>query len=148
MADPLSITASVIAVAGLAYSSSKTLYQTIADIRDAPETFAHLKSDIETLYQTIYSLQQELKKEDSDAALSDAQKSNLREVKPTLEACHSACDAFKGKIEKLLGSSTDGNICIWDRLKLQFQDKEIGAFQARLESFKATLSIALDFSTL
>lgn len=40
MADPLSIAASVIAVASLAYSSTQTLYQTISAIRDAPEVFA------------------------------------------------------------------------------------------------------------
>jgi deoxyadenosine/deoxycytidine kinase len=148
MADPLSITASIIAVATLAYSSSKSLYQTISDIHDAPETFVHLKTDVETLYQTIHSLQQELEKKDTDAALSDAQKSNLREINPTLQACCSACDAFGSKISTLMRHSMDGHTSLQDRIKLQFQQKEIGVFQARLASYKSTLAIALDFSTL
>ncbi|KAF2189013.1 hypothetical protein K469DRAFT_702709 [Zopfia rhizophila CBS 207.26] len=43
--------------------------------------------------------------------------------------------------------SNAGNISLRDRLKLQFQEKEAGASQARLSSFKSTLTIALDFST-
>jgi hypothetical protein len=42
MADPLGVTASVIAVAGLAYSSSKALYEIISTIRDAPQVFQNL----------------------------------------------------------------------------------------------------------
>lgn len=148
MADPLSITAGAIAVATLAYSSTKTLYHTISAIHDAPEAFAHLKTDIEILNETIYSLQQELKRKDTDADLSDAQKSNLREIKPTLEACYSACDAFKAKIDRVTRHSKDGYTSLRDRLKLQFQEKEIRAFQARLASYKSTLAIALDLSTL
>lgn len=148
MADGLSIAASVITVAGLAYSSSKMLYQTISDIHDAPETFVHLKTDVETLSQTIHFLHQELEKKETDVALSEAQKSNLREIKPTLKACRSACDAFKGKIDKFMRHSKDGHISLRDKLKLQFHDKEIGAFQARLGSYKSTLTIAINFSSL
>lgn len=107
-----------------------------------------MKTDIETLNETIHSLQQELGKKDGDADLSDAQKSNLREIKPTLEACHGACDAFKAKIDRVMRHSKDGYTSLRDRLKLQFQEKEIGAFQARLASYKSTLAIALDFCTL
>ncbi|KAF7505378.1 hypothetical protein GJ744_000999 [Endocarpon pusillum] len=148
MACELSIAASVIAVATLAYSSSKTLYQTISAIYDTPEILVHLKTDVETLYETIHSLQQELEKKDTNAALSDAQKSNLREIMPTLQACHIACDEFNSKIDRLMRRSKDGQTSWRDRLKLQFQEKEIGGFQARLASYKSTLAIALDFATL
>jgi hypothetical protein len=107
MADPLSITASTIAVAGLAYSSSKMLYQAISNIHSAPQTFVNLKTDIETLNQTIHCLQRDLEGSDNEAVLSEAQKANLSEINPVLEACHNACDAFKGKIDKLLRHSTD-----------------------------------------
>lgn len=148
MADPLSITASVITVAGLAYSSGKVLYQTISEIRDAPEVFIHLKTDIETLCKTIHSLQQQPEKNNTDAVLSDGQKSNLREIKPALTACRNACDTFKGKIDKVMRHSTASHTSVRDRLKLQFQEKKIAAFQARLASYKSTLTIAMEFSTM
>lgn len=148
MADPLSITASVIAVANLAYSSSKILYHTISQIHDAPGVFVHLKTDVETLCQTVHSLEQELEKNNTDAALSEPQKSNLREINPTLTACRDACDTFKSKIDKLVRHSTDSHTSLRDRLKLQFQEKEIAAFRARLGSYQSTLAIAMQFFTM
>jgi hypothetical protein len=148
MADGLGIAASVIAVAGLAYSSSKMLYQVISDIHDAPMTFLNLKTDIEALCHTIHSLRQELEKKDKDAALSEAQKLNLSEIKPALEGCRDSCDKFKNKLDKLMSNSKDGHTSFRDRLKLQFKDKGIAAFQIQLASYKSTLAIALDFSTL
>lgn len=149
MADPLSITASVIAVANLAYSSSKVLFETISGIRDAPESLHHLKTDIGILYNTIYHLHQWLAKgERTDATLSQAQKSNLREIEPSLAACRTACDAFKAKIDQLLRHSTDGRISLRDKIKTHFQENEISSFQARLESYKLTFAIAVEFSSL
>ena len=148
MADGLNIAASVIAVAGLAYSSSKALYQTISDIRNAPDTLLNLKSDVRTLYQTIHSFQQELEKQDTNATLSEAQRLKLREIEPSLETCCDACKAFKGKIDNLMRHSKDGRVSLRDRLKLQFQDKEIAAFQAQLASYKSTLTIDIGFLTL
>jgi hypothetical protein len=148
MADPLSITAGVVAVATLAYSSSKILYQTISDIQDDPEAFTHLKTDVETLCGTISSLKQELEKRDAKVTLSDSQKSNLQEIQPTLDACRSACDAFKSKVDSVMRHSKDGRTSLRDKLKLQFQEKEIRVFQARLASYKSTLAIAIDFSIM
>jgi chromosome segregation ATPase len=145
MAEGLGIAASVIALARLAYSSSKSLYQTISGIHDAPQI---LKADIETLYQTIHSLKQELKKQDSNAALSEAQKSNLREIEPTLKACCNTCDAFKAQLDRLTRHSKDSHTSLWDRFKLQFQEREIGACQAQLDGCKSMLAIALDLSNL
>jgi hypothetical protein len=148
MAEPLGIVSSVIAVAELAYSSSKFLYQTIAGIRDAPEILVHLKTDVEILYDTIHSLQLRLEVRNLDTNLSESQKSNLREVKPALDACRIACDTFQPKIQRLSRPSADGHVSFWDRLKIQFQEKEIIAFQARLSSYKSTFAIALEFSSL
>ncbi|KAK3208237.1 hypothetical protein GRF29_77g1033, partial [Pseudopithomyces chartarum] len=117
-------------------------------IHDAPGVFVHLKTDVETLCQTVHSLEQELEKNNTDAALSEPQKSNLREINPTLTACRDACDTFKSKIDKLMRHSTDSHTSLRDRLKLQFQEKEIAAFRARLGSYQSTLAIAMQFFTM
>lgn len=148
MAEPLSIVASVISVAELAYASSKLLYQTISGIHDAPEILVHLKTDVEVLYDTIHSLQLRLEVRNFDTDLSEAQKSNLREMKPALDACRIACDTFQAKIQRLSRHSADGHVSLRDRFKIQFQQKEIMAFQARLSSYKSTFAIALEFSSL
>ncbi|KAL4733369.1 hypothetical protein BDV11DRAFT_175766 [Aspergillus similis] len=146
MAEPLSIIANVIAVASLAYSSSKILFQTISGIHDAPETLVHLQTDVWNLHETIHSLYQLLEVKKSDTDLSEAQKSNLREIQPTLDACRLACDAFKAKLDGFLRRSTEGHVSLRDRLRMQFQEEEIAAFQARLSSYKSTLAIALELS--
>jgi hypothetical protein len=117
-------------------------------MHDAPETLVYLKTDVEILYETIHSLQQRLEVRNDDTDLSEAQKSNLREMKPALDACRITCDAFQAKIRQLSRHSTDAHVSLRDRLKMQFQEKEIMAFQARLSSYKSTFAIALEFSSL
>jgi hypothetical protein len=95
----------------------------------------------------IHSLQLSLKG-DMSIQTSEAQKSNLREMKPALDACRIACDTFQAKIQRLSPHSADGHVSLRDRLKIQFQEKEIMAFQARLSSYKSAFAIALDFSSL
>lgn len=147
MAAALGIASSVIAIAELAWSSAKVLHETISSIKDAPKTFGHLNEDVQTLSDTIYSLQQKLE-EDKNAHLSEAHETHLSNVKPTLEACRTACDAFRAKIDKMLRHSKPGEVGWQDRVKLQFKEKDIAVFQARLGSYKGTLGIALEFSTL
>ncbi|KAF7587360.1 hypothetical protein BBP40_007372 [Aspergillus hancockii] len=118
MADGLSLTASVIAVAGLAYSSSKMLYQTVSNIHGAPGTINHLKSDVQDLYETISDFQKGLQNENTTETLSETQKSTLCQIKPALEGYRSACDAFKDKIVKLMCHSSEGHTSLRDRIKL------------------------------
>ena len=144
--DPLSVSASVIAVAGLAFSSSKLLYETLSSIRNAPETFRNLKTEVEVLQQTILSFQEGLERDSKDETRQGTPEVVLNELKPALQACHNCCDKLNGKIVKLLSNSKDGHISLRDKIKLQFQDKEIEAARALFASFKSTLTIALDFS--
>ncbi|KAF2458146.1 hypothetical protein BDY21DRAFT_371041 [Lineolata rhizophorae] len=147
MAEALGITASVIAVAGLAYSSSQKLYQSLSDLHEAPETISGLKTDVGTLSDTIHSLKQKLNDEVSDDSLSDEQKANLTQIQPALKACCDACNQFQDKIKKLTSHSKDGTISRRDKAKLLFEKAKIGAFQSQLNSYKSTLAIALEFST-
>jgi hypothetical protein len=148
MSDPLSITASVVAVATLAYNSSKALYEITKDIKDAPKTFLDLKTDLEALQSVLNSLKTELNRKDRATALSEAQRSVLEELELPLRSCSDACDEFKSKLAKLLSRSGDGHTSFRDKVKLQFQDKEVSAFRFRLASYKSTLTIALSFSSL
>ena len=149
MSDPLSITASVIAVAGVAYSSVKLLHETISGIQDAPETIIHLKTEVGILYETIHSLKQRLAEEkEKDSVLSEAQRSNLREIEPSLDACHNACDAFQTKMVHILRHSTEERISTRDKIKMHLREKEIVTFQVRLESYKSTFAISLEFLSL
>ena len=145
MMDPLSVSASVIAVAGLAFSSSKLLYETLCSIRDAPKKFRNLRSEVEVLQQTVLSFQG-LEQDSKDGTRLGAQDLVLNDLKPALKACRECCDELNAKIIKLLSNSKNGRVSLRDKIKLQFQDREIEASRTLLASIKSTLTIALDFS--
>lgn len=146
MADPLSITAGVIAVAGLAYSSSEALYELISTIRDAPQEFQDLNQYIEALSQILKALKTDL--DGRGARLSESQIACLQETRPTLEGCDFACKAFKTKIEGLTAHSQDGRRSFRDSIKLNFQKKAIADFRMRLVGWKESLALVLDVALL
>jgi uncharacterized protein HemX len=106
-----------------------------------------LKIDLDTLQTLLSSLKTELKHQ-SDEALSDDLRKCRREIEPSLTACSKAYDEFRGKISKITLHSTEQHASFRDKVKLQFQEKEITTFQYRLASYKATLNIALSFASL
>jgi hypothetical protein len=146
MADPLSITASVVAVAGLAYSSSKVLYELISTIRDAPSIFRDLNQDLTTLSHILTALRTKLP--DRNATRGEAQLACLAAAEQTLQGCDLACRAFKEKIDGLTIHSQDGKRSFRDGLKLKFQGKSIEDFRVKIISWKASLALALDIALL
>jgi uncharacterized protein HemX len=106
-----------------------------------------LKIDLDTLQTLLSSLKTELKHQ-SDEALSDDLRKCRREIEPSLTACSKDYDEFRGKISKITLHSTEQHASFRDKVKLQFQEKEITTFQYRLASYKATLNIALSFASL
>jgi hypothetical protein len=146
MADPLSVTASVVALAGTAYSSSKALYELISTIRDAPKVFQDLNQYVAALSQILRALKTNL--DGRGARLSESQSVCLHEAMPALEGCDRACKDFKTKMERLTIHSQNGRRSIRDGINLHFQNKGIADFQTRLVSWKESLALALDVALL
>jgi hypothetical protein len=146
MTDPLSVTAGIIAVAGLAYSSSKALYELISTIQDAPQVFQELNQYIAALSQILEALKTNL--DGRGTRLSESQITCLQEAKPTLEGCDLACKDFKTKMEGLTIHSRDGRRSFRDSIKLHFQNKSIADFRMRLAGWKESLALALDVTLL
>ena len=147
MADPLSITASVVTVAGLAYCSSKSLYDLISTIHNAPQTFLDLNHSLLALSQSLKLLESNLTHENV-ARKSKSQIACLQQVKPTLEGCNRACVDFQKKMEELTSHSKDGKRSFRDSVKLSFHGKSVADFRVRLSDWKESLSIALDVALL
>ncbi|RDW73400.1 hypothetical protein BP6252_07307 [Coleophoma cylindrospora] len=142
MADPLSVTASAIAVAGLAFASSRALYDFISAIRDAPQAFQDLNQYVAALSQVLNTLKTDL--DGRGGRLSESQVACLQAVKPTLEGCDVACKEFKTKIEELTAHSQGGKRSFKTSIKLSFQNKNIADFRMRLVAWKESLALALD----
>ena len=148
MADGLSIAANVIAIITLAYSSSKSIYETINSIHKVPKAYHDLNVDLDGLQQVLASLKVELDNKGKDDALSKDQRSCLKELQAPLKGCAGACKEFQSTLSKIFPSSSNHYTSIGDRFKLQFQKNEIAAFQIRIVSYKSTLTIALGFTSL
>lgn len=146
MADPLSVTAGVIAVAGCAYASSKSLHDLISTILDAPKTFQDLNQFLSSLSQVLLSLTEKLN--GRDITLSSSQVACLQQAKPTLEGCDAACREFKQVMEQLTTHSRDGKRSFRDSVRLSFQGKKIADFRMRVADWKESLAIALDVCLL
>jgi hypothetical protein len=86
MADLLSIAASVIVVATLAYQSCKTLNEAIGSFVNAPKTLQALRRDLDAL-QTLLDLLQGAVGGVPNDALSPNQRSCFEALKPALEGC-------------------------------------------------------------
>ena len=148
MTDHLNVPASVIDVVTVAYSSSKTLFETVKGIRDAPESFQDLSTDLDTLQKVLNSLGAKLEPGGQGGHFSAVQISCLEHLATPLSACSDACSEFKLKLDRIMCHSSDRHTSFRDRPKLQLQDKEITAFRFRLASYNLTLSNALEFASL
>lgn len=142
MSDPLSVTASIITVAALAYTSSKALYDLIASIRDAPKVFHDLNNYIEALSRVLATLRTDL--DSRHRILSPNQVACLREASTIMEGCDLACRDFRTKIEGLTTHSQSDRRSFRAGFKLSFQNKAITDFRMRVVSWRESLSLALD----
>jgi len=147
MAEAVGLTASIIAIAALAYQSSKTLYELLDGIRNAPKTLQGLNEDLSAISHLLKSIKSAME-DSSDDSFSDGVKKCLEEVKPALTGCGKTCHEFKEKMGKIMSHSDEKHTSKRDRIKLQFEEKDILAFRYRLGSYKATLNIALSLASL
>lgn len=147
MADPVGLTASIIAIAGLAYQRSKALYELLNGIQNAPKTLQVLNDDLSAIQHLLKSIRSAME-DSSDDSFSNSVKKCLEEGKPALVECGKACDEFAEKMGKIMSHSDANHTSARDRIKLQFQEKDILAFRYRIGSYKATLNIALSLTSL
>lgn len=107
MADPLSVAASVIAIASLAVNGTKTLLKDLTIIADAPKTIQNLKTDLAAINDALSSLQD----------ITDAEWTILGDqvAYKTKEAIDTYRDAYTTFHRKLLH---------WTRHSMQIEGKQ------------------------
>lgn len=136
--DPLSVTASIIAVLQL---STKVLAY-LSDVKDAPKERTHCEAEISSLYNLLCNLRDHI------------QKGNLGQPWYTavgaLAAPNRPLDQFKQALETLRNRMADG-----DRLKKlgeafvwKFKKEEIASILGRIERLKTLVEIALQVDHL
>ncbi|KAH6668665.1 hypothetical protein F5X68DRAFT_216602 [Plectosphaerella plurivora] len=140
--DPLSITAGVIAVATLAFQSSKALHDLVETYRHSNKMFSDLSAEIDSLSGVLCSLQT-VSGDDRGFSFSQTQCRVLKTAEVALRNCTSTLDAFGAKVNKLMSNSTAGNMSKRDKFLLHLKTNDIAAFRIQLGSYKSTLTIVL-----
>lgn len=144
MTEPLSITASVLAITTAAIESIKFLHTTIGAIEDVPTALETITSDLEAIEPVLRKLYTELKSEDSPVLLAD-------NIKGAVENCNSACSAFKERLDHWMRHATKHQtLAKWTvRVKVGiFEQRTINVFKGRLNDCKSTLNVVLNTSSV
>jgi len=130
MADPLSITASVLAVATAAIVSIRSLCDTVKSFQNRNNTLRRLQAKLQDLATILDSLVQVI----------NADTSVLTLLGGPIDRCKETCNEFEQSIKKFHGKSKTG---LLDWSKLEFMRGDINDFIDTIEGYKSTITVGL-----
>jgi hypothetical protein len=144
MADPLSVSAGVAGLVGLALHGTRLLIEDVSKIRDAPKSLEDLRTDIAMVESSLKSLE-------------GVRKSQLKllgehvydQSRVAIGKCTSACDEFRGDLLRWTRRSRDGKLSWRDKTNIGFfKERRIVAMAKQLQSCRLTLSSVVGTATL
>jgi Fungal N-terminal domain of STAND proteins len=142
--DPLSITASAIAVGSLVQTTLVSLNSLVRDYKAFSQELATLGSELQSLSLVISSLEKYVAgKSTLTAPLDD------KHLVSALNACRPTVKAIKAKCKELRRSASQGSInklmvgLFWSSTRTELQE-----LRSNLESHKTTLLLSLQLKSL
>lgn len=135
MADPLSISASVLAIITAAIQSTNSLCATVGRFKERNKTLRNLQDELEDLAKILNSLEHAV---DTDAAI-------LLLLKGPVERCSRLCNEFEQSMKVFSSRSKVGFL---DWAKMEFRRGNIGEFAEAIGGYKATISVGLGIITM
>jgi hypothetical protein len=133
MGDPLSTTASAIAIVTVTIQSTTALYRIIDDFKNYPKRVSELKAQLWALINVLKSLEALVR---DDATVGATLESPLRQ-------CGRACQGFKDLLEKCRQKSSSGRLSFSEWMKLRYRNGDIVSFVESLAGYKSTIGIAI-----
>lgn len=140
--DPLSVTASVIAIATFALQSSMAAYDFVSGLAEAPQAIARSKASLHETQKTLGALQQMLT---TAPELSNAVEAVLQTIKldETLKTMKTLCDRFIDTITNFTSHSTAGRFSKRDRFAVIMNESKIVEFNEELGNCQRTVSMVI-----
>lgn len=138
MADPLSLASSLVALAGFAFQTSKSLYQVIDSFKSSKRAIRELREELEALDHALEALQQVAA--DNETALAA--------LKLPLLRCAKICREFEDVINQFFARSDQQHTSFRDWAKLSYMGSDITHLKTTIAGYKATIGIALGGATL
>ncbi|KAH6885016.1 hypothetical protein B0T10DRAFT_409470 [Thelonectria olida] len=133
--DPLSITASGVAIITAAIQSTRSLKDTITRFKDRDKTLARLQDELEDLGNILDALE----------GAGDSGMSMAALLKGPVSRCTQVCREFEAAMQAFSGKSKIG---IRDWAKMEFMRGNINDFMDTLAGYKATISVGLGIITM
>lgn len=133
MADPISLSSGVLALALFAFQSSKTLYQAFGSFQNYGRNIRDLKEELQALNEVLQSLEETLK--------NNADR--LSALKRPLFSCGRACEEFAPMVARCTAHSNKSRTSVRDWAKLSYMGKDIAGFRNLMAGYKSTIAIAL-----
>jgi hypothetical protein len=135
MADPLSITASVLAVITAAVQATNSLCETVKRFKDRNKTLRRLQDELSDLANILASL----------TKVTNDEASTLMLLKGPIERCSQVCGEFEQSMKAFGGKSKTG---FRDWTKMEFMRGDINEFIDTIAGYKATISVGIGTITL
>jgi DNA repair ATPase RecN len=135
MADPLSITASVVAVVTAAIQSTKSLTETVKRFKERDQMLSRLQHELEDLINILNALKEVTNIETSILAL----------LQGPVDRCSQVCREFEISMNQFSGKSKTG---FRDWAKMEFMRGDINEFMGTLAGYKSTISVGLGTITM
>lgn len=137
----LSVVASTIAIAGLAYKSTKSLTNFIDSLTNAPKLIVELKDDIKVVQGLVKSIELMLENRD-DRNLPRDLRFCLSSAKVPLEDCRAVSESFERTLEDWFNNSKS------DKLKANRKETKVQNFRRRLADTRSALDLALNVCSM
>ncbi|OBT69377.1 hypothetical protein VE03_01138 [Pseudogymnoascus sp. 23342-1-I1] len=135
MADPLSITASVLAVVTAAIKSTKSLYATVKRFKGRDNTLRRLQHELEDLANILESLTQVI----------NAETSVMKLLQGPIDRCTQVCGEFEQSMKVFSSKSNTG---FRDWTKMEFMRGDINEFIDTIAGYKSTIAVGLGTITM
>ncbi|KAF3482190.1 uncharacterized protein GIQ15_04949 [Arthroderma uncinatum] len=135
MADPLSITASIVGITAVALKATKSLYEMVKRYKCRDTSLRRLQNELEDFTNILNSL----------IEMSDAEPSVLKLLEGPIERCSQVCSEFEQSMEEFARKPKIG---ILDWTKMEFKKGDINEFIDTIGGYKLTISVGLGIITL
>jgi hypothetical protein len=145
MADPLSVTAGILAIVQVVLQGALQTKQFINGIQGAPRVVQSLSKDLDALYVILGVLRGHLDYAESNATFANL----IPMLSAPLENCLSAFKNILKTIKpfvKISGEAKEGQ---WRRFKWTlFREKDVGVLQNVLNTCKMSLDVAVSVANM
>jgi len=144
MADPLSITASIVGIVGPALHATRLLLEDLQQLKDAPKTVKRLVEDVRSVDTALELLHSVEKREWDLLGVGISERTET-----TISSSMQACNVFRADLQKWTRHSEDRKLAWLDRANVGFFEKyQVKAISEQLQSCKLAINLIVGVAAL